>query len=746
MSHGMLAAYGSDGASATRIEARPNGDPGRGSRARRAFADAEAQVTAALLAPEVDGAPVAFGLGRRVLGAVAQALPEGVPGSEVERAFVAGGAPAREALFGVVERAAFALAVERRDLARGTGGARVRHLATPEDWPFGAAAFAPCVGAARAAFLEYAGPAFSLGPDELGALYEGMLATSVELARAPSAVVALPRSAGGAQVDRLVAANQLTQRERRRATLVPAGRVALLQSVDRRRSGSHYTPRALSERIVEATLAPLLGDEPTVEIVLGLRVCDPSLGTGAFLLAACRYLARRLEEAEARAGRPEPTALRRVAERCLFGVERDRLAIATARPARGLAVSAAACPLEFLDGALKVGDALVGAPSRAPIPAELAPQALDWEQSFPEVLARGGFDAFVGNPPWVSYAGRASQPLASGLRRVYDGYEAFRGYKNLQGLFVERAAQLLRPGGRLGLVLPSSMSELAGYAYTRAAHDRYACPDEALPDLGADAFEGVFQPCMVLASTRRAEPLTSVSPSAWPVERPDLDAAARRLIEKLALEPLPRDLFGERGLQSSGEDTEHLSPTADARHSVPVRSGGDIEAFTLRTPSAHADPAWFGARLRPRDAWQKVRLVVRQTARVPVAALSDGLAFRNSLLAGFEDADYPAAFLVAYLNATPIRWLHYVRHRDARQGMPQLKIAHLRATPAPPSRALVAELIALGVRISECGRGLGANEQAELDALVEAAFELSVEERSRLADFRAAVADARPRA
>jgi len=362
------------------------------------------------------------------------------------------------------------------------------------------------------------------------------------------------------------------------------------------------------------------------------------------------------------------------------------------------------------------------------------------------VLAEGGFDAFVGNPPWVSYAGRASQPLEPARRRVYDGYDAFRGYKNLQGLFVERAAHLLKPGGRLGFVLPSSMSELVGYAPTRAAHDRYASADEVLADLGAEAFEGVFQPCMVLASTRRAAPLANVAPAAWPIERPDLDAAAHALIEKLAREPLPRNLFGERGLQSTGKDTLHLAPAPDHRHSVPVRSGGDIEAFALRAPSAHADPKWFGARLRPPAEWRAVRWVVRQTARVPVAALSDGVAFRNSLLAGFEDSEYPAAFLVAYVNSTPIRWLHYVRHRDARQGMPQLKIAHLRTTPVPPTRSLVTELASLGARLSKNGSGVREREQVELDALVEAAFDLSVEERKRLADFRGSVADARPRA
>jgi hypothetical protein len=345
----------------------------------------------------------------------------------------------------------------------------------------------------------------------------------------------------------------------------------------------------------------------------------------------------------------------------------------------------------------------------------------------------------------VSYAGRAAQPLAPELRAAYGRYEAFRGYRNLQGLFVERCARLLRPGGRLGLVLPSSMSELAGYQPTRRAHDRLCEPDELLADLGASAFEGVFQPCMVLRSTRRTAALESVPERAWPVERPDLDGTARALIEKLARAPLPAHLFGERGLQSTAKDGAHLVVSPDARHSVPLRSGSDVEAFGLKSPSAHADPAWFGPRLRPASEWARVRLLVRQTARVPVAALSDGIGFRNSLLAGFDDSEYPAEFLVAYLNSTPIRWLHYARHRDARQGMPQLKVAHLRATPAPPSIVLKNALAAFGKDISSRGRGIRRDEQAELDTFVADAFELDEKERKRLAEFRSSVADGRPR-
>ena len=76
--------------------------------------------------------------------------------------------------------------------------------------------------------------------------------------------------------------------------VVPAGAMVLQPSDERRRSGSHYTPRTLTEPIVETTFRPILerlGLNPTPEQILDLKVCDPAMGSGAFLVAACRLLA-----------------------------------------------------------------------------------------------------------------------------------------------------------------------------------------------------------------------------------------------------------------------------------------------------------------------------------------------------------------------------------------------------------------------------------------------------------------------
>jgi len=491
----------------------------------------------------------------------------------------------------------------------------------------------------------------------------------------------------------------------------------LAPSLARRRAGSHYTPPAIAHRVSSLALGPLGDRAKTPEDVLALRVCDPAAGGGAFLLSAARALGELLRSAHDRAGLTVPNdAAKLVAERCLRGVDLDPVAADVTRAALFIEHGAL-----LPEAAIAVGDALVD-------------ESLDWRVAFADVFdERGGFDAFVGNPPWISFVGRATQPIAPELKRtLMSRYSSFSGYRNLQGVFLERCASLLAPGGRLGLLVPSSMSEQSGYAPTRNAHDRYCVCDDALPDLG-DSFEGVFQPCMALLSTRR-DALAIGSDARWPMERPDLDDLAASILHKLEGPALAPGLFGERGVQSFGDDKAHMRDAPDETHTVALRTGSDMHAFRRGPPRAWADPSWFRGRLRPAKSFEQVRVLIRQTARFPIACLSDGLGFRNSILAGFAQADLPAEALVAWLNSNPIRYCHYARHRDARQGMPQVKIGHLRVLPAPPP-AIVGELASLGAELSKGNDGTKPEDQHRLDDLVARAFDLNEAEVDRIRDW-----------
>ena len=149
------------------------------------------------------------------------------------------------------------------------------------------------------------------------------------------------------------------------------GRTVVLTrtSHQRKTTGSFYTPRALTDFLVRRTLTPLV-ENRTADDILNLRIVDPSMGSGAFLVAACLFLSDACEHALIRDGQwsasdvtsSDRALLRRqVAERCLYGVDLNPTAVQLARVSLWLTTLAADRPLTFLDHHLAAGNSLIGA-------------------------------------------------------------------------------------------------------------------------------------------------------------------------------------------------------------------------------------------------------------------------------------------------------------------------------------------------------------------------------------------------
>ena len=178
-----------------------------------------------------------------------------------------------------------------------------------------------------------------------------------------------------ADVDALIAAlgNGVDERASPGGTAIGRGTPYLQPTDERRRSGSHYTPRSLTEPIVRHALEPAfgrIGADASPEAVLALKVLDPACGSGAFLVEACRQLGARLEQAWDMHKAEKPAipsdedetihARRLVAQRCLYGVDRNPMAVDLARLSLWLATLAREHEFTFLDHAIKSGDSLVG--------------------------------------------------------------------------------------------------------------------------------------------------------------------------------------------------------------------------------------------------------------------------------------------------------------------------------------------------------------------------------------------------
>ena len=179
----------------------------------------------------------------------------------------------------------------------------------------------------------------------------------------------------------------------------PAGAFIVTSGSNRRETGTHYTPKSLTEAIVAETLTPVVYVGPAEGLLreqwvlkspaelLNLKICDPAMGSGAFLVQACRWLADRLVEAWSLAeatGKavsvdgdvldvldiqeplPRDTdariiiARRLIAERCLYGVDLNPLAVELAKLSIWLVTLAKGRPFGFLDHSLRCGDSLLG--------------------------------------------------------------------------------------------------------------------------------------------------------------------------------------------------------------------------------------------------------------------------------------------------------------------------------------------------------------------------------------------------
>ena len=184
--------------------------------------------------------------------------------------------------------------------------------------------------------------------------------------------------------------------------VITASSVYVTQGSDRRSTGTHYTPRSLTEPIVQHTLDPLVYIGPAegkpqeewqlraAAEILNLKVCDMAMGSGAFLVQVCRYLSTKLVEAWEHAkqhlqGKPKITpeglpstgapnemllpndpnerlaiAMRIVCERCIYGVDKNPIAVEMAKLSLWLITLSKNHPFTFLDHALRCGDSLLG--------------------------------------------------------------------------------------------------------------------------------------------------------------------------------------------------------------------------------------------------------------------------------------------------------------------------------------------------------------------------------------------------
>jgi len=241
-----------------------------------------------------------------------------------------------------------------------------------------------------------------------------------------------------------------------------------LSQVQRKQLGVFYTPEAICRTMIHDCLAPLVEDEG--RDWQSLRILDPACGEGAFLMEVCRFLDRRFVEATPH--QRQAAWRQRLVEHCVHGVDVDAQAVESLRrklvtwiapsPQRAEAARAVVCRN------ICVGDALTGADFHESTPSarcgkdsgRLRTDPIDWSHTFAAVAAAGGFDAVVGNPPYLRE--RNAKAVFDRIATTPLGQRWRQARMDLWYYFLHRGLDLLRPEGRLAFIVNSYWTGSAG--------------------------------------------------------------------------------------------------------------------------------------------------------------------------------------------------------------------------------------------------------------------------------------------
>jgi len=324
---------------------------------------------------------------------------------------------------------------------------------------------------------------------------------------------------------------------RRTTAFSPPALEPQLSRARRRATGVYYTPPEIVQLIVELTLAPLL--DATRHVAAPLRILDPACGAGEFLVEAYRLIAATRGTAASR--------------RAIFGVDIDPAAVAVARQ-RLIEIDSRAAAWNII-----VGDALEG--SRPPL---------------------ASFDAVIGNPPYVNIRLLAKSLSRERIDALCERYLTARGNFDLYVVFIERALQLLRPGGRCGLIIPNKWATLD---YARACRElllERATIEQVvdLSDERAFAKASVYPQIIVL---RKEQP------------------RGRHLIQfREGMQNEERRAIAQRSLSPAGIS---FTPTIDVESRVPTQALGELAKLSCGTAGFSAQR--IARRLLDiRDTWQ----------------------------------------------------------------------------------------------------------------------------------------------
>ncbi|OAD40326.1 Eco57I restriction-modification methylase domain-containing protein [Polaribacter atrinae] len=260
----------------------------------------------------------------------------------------------------------------------------------------------------------------------------------------------------------------------------------------RKKDGVFYTPKYITKYIVDKTIGKLCEEKKTkLDIqeaeyekerrgrqkatlkkltqkledyrnwLLQITICDPACGSGAFLNQALEFLIAEHQYIDELQAKLFGDAMilseveNAILENNIYGVDINEESVEIAKLSLWLRTAQKGRKLTSLNNNIKCGNSLIDDPIFA------GDKAFNWQNEFPEVFSKGGFDVIIGNPPYVDIKG-----LDNDLVKVlFNTYKTTENRINLYSIFIEKGYDLVKKDGFLSFINPNSI--LVNSSYTK---------------------------------------------------------------------------------------------------------------------------------------------------------------------------------------------------------------------------------------------------------------------------------------
>ena len=498
----------------------------------------------------------------------------------------------------------------------------------------------------------------------------------------------------------------------------------------RKKDGVFYTPKYITKYIVDNTVGKLCNEKKSIleldqdfdileyqksnggvnkkgeklfhnlesykKWLLELKIVDPACGSGAFLNEALSFLIKEHKDIDDLIAELTNTPLRifdtekSILENNIYGVDINEESVEIAKLSMWLRTAQKGRQLSDLSNNIKCGNSLIDDPEIA------GDKAFNWENEFPQVFAKGGFDAVIGNPPYV-----ICQPSNTN-NEILEFYKTFHvaSYKiDLFHLFFEKSISLLKSDGKLGFITPNTylnnkyIKPLRQFILLNTKIDILInYKDKVFIDAEVDVATIILtknqtkNDIIQLYESENSflKSLGNKSQGKW-IEDVDNIFNLNKTFEIkfencVNLKDVCSSYFGIQAYDRKST----VSDVKENENYLPIIDGGDINKFSYATPNKYLN--YLPEKIKSGgnyDVYSEKRIVISQIGLTPIVGLCESNILASNTLynINLKDRTYSLNYLLCILNSKLLKSYWISKYSDGKKLFPKIKGFQLKELP-----------------------------------------------------------------